>query len=112
VDAANNLPADRRQWPRWQSQIDDLVLWTDPSTSLRAVVLDESLTGLAVLVTGDAGFRVGQEVRLTYGQCDVFATVRNIVGREDGSYRLGLEWGPADIKPAAVMTLLAKFRSP
>jgi hypothetical protein len=50
---------------------------------------------------------VGQEVRLTCGEREVFATVKHVRLREDGNYHLGLEWGPCEIKPASLLLLLA-----
>jgi hypothetical protein len=109
MDASNDS-LNRRQWPRHESNISRLAVWTDETVSQDAVVLDESLTGLALLVKDGAAFQVDQEVRLAQGERELFATVRHVQAREDGKYRLGFdEWGPSAVKPASLLFLLSKL---
>jgi hypothetical protein len=97
---------DRRKWRRSQGRVSRLTVWAGEKSNQEAVVLDESLAGIALLVEDGTAFHVDQEVRLTHRKREVFATVRHVLLREDGNYHLGLEWGPCEVKPASLLFLL------
>ena len=59
--------ADRRQWPRAAGKLPQLIVWTDAAVHHEAAVLDESLTGVSLLLNDGADFHEDQEVRLSYG---------------------------------------------
>ena len=100
---------DRRQWPRAAGKVPRLIVWTDSAVYQDAAVLDESLTGVSLLVKEASAFHAEQEVRLAYGSQEAFATVRHVHRRPDGKYHVGLEWGPSEIKPGALKLLLAQL---
>jgi len=97
---------ERRQWKRRASKIPQMLVTADAAISQEAVVLDESLTGVSVLVTEGANFQSGQVVQLSQGDRSVSAIVRNVRRQGDGNYHLGLEWGPCEIKPASLLFLM------
>ncbi len=83
---------NRRQWPRETSKIRQVLLWA--GDALRdAVVLDESVGGIALSIRDGTVVQVDQEVQLTHGNRSVSAIVKHVYQREDGKYRLDLEWG-------------------
>ena len=84
--------ADRRQWPRQQNKVSRFTLWTNETLRQDGVVLDESLTGIALLVKDGSALEAGQLVRLTCGDREAIADVKHVQAREDGKYCLGLEW--------------------
>ncbi len=100
---------DRRQWPRAASKVPRLIVWTDSAVCHDAAVLDESLTGVSLLVDDGSAFHADQEVRLAYGSQEAFATVRHVHRRADGKCHVGLEWGPSEIRPASLKLLLAQL---
>ena len=83
---------DRREWPRQQNEISSFTLWTNDTVRQDGVVLDESLAGISLLIKDGRAFQVGQVVRLTSGEREALADVRHVQTREDGKYRVGLEW--------------------
>lgn len=99
---------DRRLLPRQESKISSLMIWTNDTVCQEAVALDESLTGIALLVRNGGAIQVGQEVRLTRGECEVLAIVRHVHSQKDGKYRLGLEWGAAEIEPMSRLLLASR----
>jgi hypothetical protein len=101
---------NRRQWPRGASRLSRLTLWTNDTVCQEAQVLDESLTGVALLVGDGTACCLGQEVRLTHGDRGLSATVRRIQPEGEGKWRLGLEWGPCEVKPASLLLLLPERR--
>ena len=100
---------ERRQWPRAAGKVPQLIVWTDSTVHQDAAVLDESLTGVSLLVKDGSDFHDNQEVRLVYGSQEAFATVKHVHRRPDGKYHVGLEWGPSEVKPASLKLLLAQF---
>ncbi len=70
-----------------------LLLWAGGTFCQDAEMLDESVGGIALLVKDGTVVRVGQQVRLTDGDCSVPAIVKHVYQREDGIYHLGLAWG-------------------
>ena len=101
-----NAP-DRRRYRRGEGKIARLTVGTEDAVSQDAVVLDESLTGIGLLVKDGAIFHLDQEARLTYEERGIVAIVRHIRLREDGQYHLGLEWGPSAVKPASLLLLMS-----
>ncbi len=101
--------AERRQWPRTAGKLPQLIVWTDSAVQHAAAVLDESLTGVSLLVKDGLNFHEDQEVRLTYGSQEAFAVVRHVHRRADGKYHVGLEWGPSEIRPVSLKLLLAQL---
>ena len=95
TDANRSCPqsADRRQWPRGPSDVTEVTLWTGLKDSQRVEVLNESLTGIAVLVEDASKLHVEQEIRLSYKEQRMWAIVKHIRPAEGGRYWLGLEWG-------------------
>ena len=108
MDSSSNS-LGRRQWPRSGGKVSSLTLWTGETSCQDAVVLDESLTGIALLVKDVSTVQIDQEVRLAHGERELFATVKHVRVREDGGYRLGLEWGPSEVKPASLLFLLSNL---
>ena len=100
---------DRRQWPRGASKLSRLIVWTDSTHNQEATVLDESLTGVSLLVKDGSDFHNDQEVRLTYGSREAFAMVRHVQRSPNGKCHIGLEWGPSEIRPASWKLLLAQL---
>ena len=103
---------ERRQWQRHAGQIPQLLMTAEEAISQEAVVLDESLSGISILVREGADLHRGQEVRLTEGQRSTPAIVRHVQRREDGKYHLRLECGPCDVKPAAPLFLMPQPGNP
>ena len=99
---------DRRQWPRGTGKIPQLRLLAGDTSCQDVEVLDESVTGISLLVKDGTGIQVGQEIRLTHGESSVTAIVKHVYQREDAKYHLGLEWGPCEIKPASLLLLLSR----
>lgn len=99
---------DRRQWPRGTGKILQLLLRAGDTSCQDAEVLDESVTGISLLVEDGTSVHVGQELRLAHGKSSVPAIVKHVYQREDSKYHLGLEWGPCEIKPASLLLLLSQ----
>ena len=103
----DDISLDQRQWPRERYKIPQLLLWA--GAALRdAEVLDVSVGGIAILVRDGAVVQVGQEVQLTHGGHCVPAIVKHVCQREDGKYRLGLEWGPSEVTAESILNLLLR----
>jgi hypothetical protein len=100
---------ERRQWPRAPSKLSRLIVWTDSTVYQEAEVLDESLTGISLLVSNGGDFHRDQQVRLAYGSQEAPAMVKHVDRRPDGRYHVGLEWGPSEIGPACWKLLLAQL---
>ncbi len=98
---------DRRGCRRGTGKIPRLRLRVGNTFCQDAEVLDESLAGISLLVTDATVVQVGQEIRLVHGERSVPAIVKHVLQREDGKYRLGLEWGPCEVKPASLLFLLS-----
>jgi hypothetical protein len=61
-------------------------------------VLDESFTGLGLLVRHGTAFQRGQRVRLTRQEQEDLATVVHIQACEDGNYYMRLDWTSCEVK--------------
>ena len=88
--------SDRRAWPRTQSDIGQITLWTSTTDYQVVEVHDESLTGLAILVGDVSQLTVNREVRLAFPDSQKWAIVRHIHPASEGVFRVGLEWGCSD----------------
>jgi len=113
-DPSRDAPSERRQWPRDLNSVGEVQLGTDPGSAETVRVLDESLTGIGVEVDAADHLQVGQEVALRYEGRLMYAVIRYIGPSEGGKFRLGLEWGAAEIRDedvADVFTRLAAAES-
>ncbi len=84
---------DQRLWPRAEGDVAEAVLWTSVKESQPVKILDESQTGIAVLVNDASQLYPDCEVRLVFRGEPMWALVRNVGPEEDGKRRIGLEWG-------------------
>lgn len=87
---------DRRQWPRQSGNFQEVILWTSEHTSQPAVIHDESLTGLALLVDNISELKVDRDVRIVFPERKMWAIVRHISRHTPGWHRIGLEWGRSE----------------
>ena len=88
------LPTDeRRKATRFQKEpaTEYVVLWGPDNLKLTAEVHNESLGGIAVLLTAPANLPVGTPLRLTYAGDSMQAVVRHSELLPDGRQRLGLQ---------------------
>jgi len=88
--------SDRRAWPRTQSNLGHITLWTSATDCQAVEVQDESLTGLAILVGDVSRITINRDVRLAFPDGPKWAIVRHIQPACEGLYRIGLEWGCSD----------------
>ena len=100
--------SDRRRYPRGAGKIPLLTLRITAEESCDAEIVDESLTGISLLVQDAVNIQVGQEVRLSHGERSVQVIVKHVRPRKQGGYHLGLQWGPCEVKPASLLLLLPK----
>lgn len=87
---------DRRQWPRQSGNSQEVIVWTSENTSQPAVIHDESLTGLALLVDNVSELRIERDVKIVFPERQMWAIVRHISRHEPGWHRVGLEWGRSE----------------
>ncbi len=87
---------DRRLWPRVGGGESEATLWTSVTESQQVTVLNESQTGVAVLVDDTSRLHLEREVRLIFGGELMWALVRHTTPEEGGMTRVGLEWGCAE----------------
>jgi len=88
--------SDRRAWPRTRSDVGQITLWTSTTDCQVVEVHDESLTGLAILVSDISRITINRDVRLAFPDRQKWAIVRHIRPACEGRYRIGLEWGCSD----------------
>ena len=91
---------DRRLWPRIAREDTEVTLWTSINESQQATVVDESLTGIALLVDDASGLHPDSEVRLIYRGEPMWALVRHVTPADDAKKKVGLEWGCAESRIA------------
>ncbi len=87
---------DRRQWPRQSGDSREVILWTSENESQPAVVHDESLTGLALLVNNISDLKMDRDVKIVFPERQMWAIVRHISRHGTGCHRVGLEWGRSE----------------
>ena len=93
---------DQRLWPRAAGEVDEATLWTNVKESQAVMILDESQTGIAVLVDDASKLYPDCEVRLVFRGEPMWALVRNVGPEEDGKRRIGLEWGCSNSRFASL----------
>ena len=82
-----------RKAPRFLAEVREIVMRNGPLLSQPAEVVDESFTGIGILVDEVSQLRPGRELDVDYKGAPMRATVRHISPeRRDGRYQVGLEW--------------------
>ena len=92
---------DQRLWPRANGEVGEATLWTSVEESQSVKILDESQTGIAVLVDDASQIYPDCEVRLVIRGEPMWALVRYVGLEEGGKHRIGLEWGCSNSRLAS-----------
>ena len=88
---STSLLDDRRRDERTPPIQEGTHIWLQGNRRVRVEVIDESSNGIGVIIP-DMSFTIGPRIEVDYdGQCRT-ASVAYLNQKEDGRYRLGLEW--------------------
>lgn len=89
--AFTTLANDRRRSARTAPLQDGTHIWLNGNQSLCVEVIDESPAGIGIVIP-DSTFSIGPRIEIDYGGERRTAVVAYLDRRDDGQYRLGLEW--------------------
>ena len=93
-----SLLIDRRAFVR-KTPVEGTYVWVDGDVRVNVELLDESATGIGVLLPSETSFAFGPDVQVDYMGSRRTATVMHLT-RIDNGYRLGLRWNgpmPSDL---------------
>lgn len=100
---------DRRLWPRGPGVVAEVLLRDKGGNTCPAAVLDESLTGLAIVLDDTLRLARGEEVQVRYEDVWSFALVRHVKHSGRNTCQVGLEWGCSESRFAGLAAVIESF---
>ena len=94
VSEADQKEQERRRAMRFPSDVQEssITIWLSSEQKIAGILVNESRSGISVVVTDDSRLRDDQEVYVNYYGAPMPAVIRHLQRDDDGTCRVGIEW--------------------
>ncbi len=94
VSEADQKEQERRRAMRFPSDVQEssITIWLSSEQKIAGILVNESRSGISVIVTDGIRLRDDQEVYVDYYGAPMPAIIRHLRWDDDGTCRVGIEW--------------------